>query len=46
MRDRFGILTLPTTIFIDSDGVVQAINRGATNREELERGIGTILPKP
>jgi thiol-disulfide isomerase/thioredoxin len=45
-RDRFGILTLPTTIFIDSDGVVQAINRGPTSREELERGIGTILPKP
>ena len=45
-RDRFGILTLPTTIFIDSGGVVQAINRGPTSREELERGIGTILPKP
>jgi len=45
-RDRFGILTLPTTIFIDSDGVVQAINRGPTSRDELERGIATILPKP
>jgi len=45
-RDRYEILTLPTTVFIDSDGVVQWINRGATSREELERGIATILPKP
>ena len=45
-RDRFGILALPTTIFIDSDGIVQTINRGATSRDELERGIATILPRP
>ena len=45
-RDRFGILTLPTTVFIDSAGVVQSINRGPTSRDELERGIATILPKP
>lgn len=44
--DRFGILTLPTIIFIDSGGVVRAINRGPTSREELERGIATILQKP
>jgi peroxiredoxin len=45
-RDRYGILALPTTVFIDSAGVVQSINRGATSRDELERGIATILPKP
>lgn len=45
-RDRYGILALPTTIFVDSAGVVQSINRGPTSREELERGIATILPKP
>ena len=44
-RDRYGILALPTTVFIDSSGVVQSINRGPTSREELERGIATILPK-
>ena len=45
-RDRFGILTLPTTVFIDADGVVRTINRGPTSRDELERGLATILPKP
>jgi cytochrome c biogenesis protein CcmG, thiol:disulfide interchange protein DsbE len=43
-RDAYGILTLPTTLFVDSAGVVQAINRGPTSREELERGIASILP--
>lgn len=45
-RDRFGILTLPTTVFIDADGIVQTINRGPTSRGELEHGLATILPKP
>ncbi len=45
-RDRFGVLTLPTTVFIDADGTVQSINRGPTSRDELERGLATILPKP
>src|SRR5438045_3628486 len=35
-RDKYGILTLPTTVFIDSAGVVQGINMGPTNHEQLE----------
>jgi peroxiredoxin len=45
-RDKYGILTLPTTVFIDSAGVVQGINMGPTDREHLERGIATILAHP
>jgi peroxiredoxin len=42
-RDKYGILALPTMVFIDSGGVVRAINAGATSREALDRGIATIL---
>jgi len=45
-RDRYGILTLPTTLFIDSAGVVQGVNQGPTDREQLERGIAAIMPRP
>jgi hypothetical protein len=45
VRDTYGILTLPTTLFVDSAGVVQAVNRGPMSREELERGIASILPR-
>jgi peroxiredoxin len=43
-RDAYGILTLPTMLFIDSGGVVRAISAGPTSREALDRGIATILP--
>jgi peroxiredoxin len=46
VRDKYGILTLPTTVFIDSAGVVQGINMGPTDREQLKRGIATILSRP
>jgi hypothetical protein len=35
---------MPTTVFIDSGGVVQVIHRGPLSCEELDRGIATILP--
>jgi thiol-disulfide isomerase/thioredoxin len=45
-RDKYGILSLPTTVFIDSAGVVQGVNMGPTSREQLERGIAAIVPHP
>ena len=45
-RDKYGILTLPTTLFIDSAGVVQSVNMGPTDRGQLDRGIATILSRP
>jgi thiol-disulfide isomerase/thioredoxin len=42
-RRAFHIVLLPTTIFIDSAGVIQQVHVGAISREELERGVATIL---
>jgi peroxiredoxin len=42
--NAYGILTLPTMLFIDSGGVVRAISAGPTSREALDRGIATIIP--
>lgn len=45
-RVAFLILGLPTTVFIDTSGIVQRIHRGPISREELERGIALLLPPP
>lgn len=45
-RRAFLIVGLPTTVFIDSGGVVRAIHRGPLGREEMDRGIAAILPAP
>jgi len=45
-RRAYLIQGLPTTVFVDSAGVVQLIHRGPINREELDRGIATILRSP
>jgi len=43
-RQAYLIRGLPTTVFVDSGGVIQRIHRGPISREELDRGIATILP--
>jgi thiol-disulfide isomerase/thioredoxin len=43
-RIAFRLVGLPTTIFIDSAGIVQQIHRGAISREELNRGVSLIFP--
>ena len=42
-RRAYLIQGLPTTVFIDSGGVVRGVHRGAISREELTRGLATIL---
>ena len=42
-RRAYLITGLPTTVFIDSAGVVQRVHRGPISREELDRGIAAIL---
>jgi thiol-disulfide isomerase/thioredoxin len=42
-RRAYHIVHFPTTVFIDSAGVIQHVHDGAISREELERGIATIL---
>jgi thiol-disulfide isomerase/thioredoxin len=43
-RRAFRLVGLPTTVFIDSAGVIQQIHRGPISREELDRGLSTIFP--
>ena len=43
-REAYRIVGLPTTVFIDSSGVVQHIHQGPIRREDLDRGIALILP--
>jgi peroxiredoxin len=39
----FRIVHIPTTVFIDSAGVIQHVHQDVISREELERGVATIL---
>ncbi|HEY5545152.1 MAG TPA: TlpA disulfide reductase family protein [Gemmatimonadaceae bacterium] len=43
-RRTYLIFGLPTTVFIDTGGVVHRIHRGPISREQLDRGIAAILP--
>jgi len=46
-RRTYRLIGLPTTIFIDSAGVVRHIHIGqALGPEDIEKGLATILPKP
>ena len=45
-RRAFRLVGLPTTVFIDTAGVMQGIHMGPISREELDRGIAGILPRP
>jgi thiol-disulfide isomerase/thioredoxin len=44
VRRLYRLRGVPTTIFIDSAGVVQMINQGPVNTAALERGLAEILP--
>ena len=43
-RQAFRLVGLPTTVFIDSTGVVQRVHIGPISREELDRGVSLIFP--
>jgi peroxiredoxin len=46
IRDRYALLGIPTSIFIDTLGVVQMVHRGPIPNEALQRGLSLILPAP
>lgn len=43
-RRDYGLIGLPTTVFVDSSGVVRRIHIGPIGREQLTDGIATIQP--
>lgn len=42
-RRAYGLIGLPTTVFIDSGGVVRSVHMGPINREELNRKLASIV---
>lgn len=44
VNSSYGVLGLPTSIFIDSDGVIQAVNAGPMNAELIAGYLEQILP--
>ena len=42
-RRTYGLIGLPTTVFIDSGGIVHSVHMGPINREELNRKIASIV---
>jgi thiol-disulfide isomerase/thioredoxin len=43
-RRSYRLIALPTTVFIDSAGIIQEVHMGPINRNELARGLAMILP--
>lgn len=43
-RRDFRLVALPTTVFVDAEGVMQTINSGPLNSAQLAAGLATILP--
>ncbi len=46
VRRLYGLRGVPTTVFVDSAGIVRLINPGPVSHDGLERGLGEILPGP
>jgi thiol-disulfide isomerase/thioredoxin len=45
-RRDFLVLGLPTTVFIDTSGVIRGIHRGPIGVAALDSGVAAILPSP
>ena len=45
MRSTYKITGLPTTVFVDTAGVIRLVNVGPISATELDRGVALILPK-
>ena len=46
VRRGYALRGVPTSVFIDSSGVVRVVNPGPITRELIERGLAAILPAP
>ena len=41
---QYGILTVPSTVVVDADGTIRAINYGLTSAHQLEQQLGLGVP--
>lgn len=46
LRERYALIGLPTSVFIDRSGVVRMVQRGPISSDALQHGLSLILPKP
>jgi peroxiredoxin len=46
IRERYALLGIPTSVFIDTSGIVRLVQRGPMSREALQRGLSLILRNP
>lgn len=44
-RERYRLITVPTSIFIDTDGIVREINAGPISAKALKDGLAKVLPQ-
>ena len=44
-RERYGLITVPTSVFIDAKGIVREVHAGPISADLLERGLTSILPQ-
>lgn len=45
VADQYGAIGLPSTFFIDADGVVTAVHRGVLTRIQIDAYLADILPQ-
>jgi peroxiredoxin len=46
LRERYALLGIPTSVFIDTLGVVRMVHRGPISSDALQHGLSLILPNP
>jgi thiol-disulfide isomerase/thioredoxin len=46
VREDYDLVSLPTTVFVDSAGIVRAVHSGPLAGDDLDAGLRTILPVP
>ena len=46
VRQRYGLVGVPMTVFVDATGVVAAVHTGPMTPETLDRGLAAILRLP
>lgn len=45
VRKRYALRGVPTSVFIDANGIVRLVNPGPITSETMQRGLAEILPQ-
>ena len=46
VRKSYALIGVPTSVFVDAQGVVRLVNPGPITSETIQRGLAEILPAP